>query len=45
MSQVCMEPQIGTLYRDNRPLFNGVARKWTWDFAMHDALPPRVRIS
>ena len=35
-----MEPEIGELYGQNRRLFDAVARKWTWTFAMHDAMPP-----
>ncbi len=63
---VCMEPDIGELYRGRKRLFDAVARKWTWQvstatsrmffflnylthflisfqFAMHDAVPPRPR--
>ena len=37
---VCMEPQIGALYRKNRPEFDRIARLWTWKYAMHDYLMP-----
>ena len=40
---VCMEPEIGRLYREDRGLFDAVARTWTWKFAMHDALPPKAK--
>lgn len=36
---VCMEQEIGTLYKQNKKAFESVARKWTWKFAMLDALP------
>ena len=37
---VCMEPQIGALYRKNRAEFDRIARLWTWKYAMHDYLMP-----
>lgn len=37
---VCMEPKIGRIYRDNRPLFDYIAQLWTWQYAMHDYLMP-----
>lgn len=40
---VCMEPEIGKLYREDRKMFDAVARSWTWKFAMHDAIPPNPR--
>ena len=43
-TEVCMEPEIGLLYRENRKLFDAIARTWTWEFAMHDAMPPKPRI-
>lgn len=35
-TNVCMEPDIGRLYDNNRKLFDSVARLWTWRFAMLD---------
>jgi ubiquitin-conjugating enzyme E2 D/E len=35
---VCMEPEIGQLYRTDRETFDSIARQWTWKFAMHDVL-------
>ena len=37
---VCMEPQIGVLYRDDRAEFKRLARLWTWKYAMHDYMMP-----
>jgi len=36
---VCMEQDIGDLYKQNKKSFENVARRWTWKFAMLDALP------
>ncbi len=33
--QVCMEPLIGQLYRENNALFQEIAAKWTRMYAMH----------
>lgn len=38
--QVCMEPEIGSLYKQDKQMFENVARAWTWRYAMHDALMP-----
>ena len=38
--EVCMEPEIGYLYKENRKAFDAVARSWTWRFAMLDVLTP-----
>jgi len=35
---VCMEPEIGELYRTDKQAFDLIAREWTWKFAMHDVL-------
>lgn len=35
-----MEPEIGKLYESNKKQFERVARRWTWRYAMHDALFP-----
>jgi ubiquitin-protein ligase len=37
---VCMEPDIGRLYRQNRAEFSRIARLWTWQYAMHDFIMP-----
>ena len=37
--EVCMEPDIGRLYHEDRKMFDAVARSWTWKFAMHDVMP------
>lgn len=39
-TKVCMEPEIGLLYESNKKQFERVARRWTWRYAMHDALYP-----
>jgi ubiquitin-protein ligase len=33
---ICMEPEIGQLYRTDKETFDSIARQWTWKFAMHD---------
>nr|CAD7257356.1 unnamed protein product [Timema shepardi] len=38
--EVCMEPEVGELYLNDRDTFEDVARTWTWRYAMHDALGP-----
>lgn len=35
-----MEPEIGLLYESNKKQFECVAKRWTWRYAMHDALFP-----
>lgn len=37
-----MEPEIGRLYDSDKKLFECVAKFWTWDYAMHDALYPEA---
>ncbi|XP_052229478.1 uncharacterized protein LOC127843767 isoform X2 [Dreissena polymorpha] len=37
---VCMEPVIGRLYRNNKEEFDRIARLWTWKHAMHDFVMP-----
>ena len=41
-TRVCMEPEVGRLYREHRTLFDRTAQEWTWRYAMHDYLPARV---
>jgi len=33
-TDVCMEPEIGSLYCKQLKLYNAVARRWTWKYAM-----------
>ncbi|KAF2897031.1 hypothetical protein ILUMI_09147 [Ignelater luminosus] len=33
---VCMEPEVGSLYLKDRRAFEEQARLWTWHYAMHD---------
>ena len=42
-TDVCMEPEIGNLYAHNRPMFDAVARQWTWKYAMWDALSAKAK--
>ncbi|CAG9123765.1 unnamed protein product [Plutella xylostella] len=35
---VCMEPEIGEMYANQRAKFEAIARRWTWRYAMHDVL-------
>jgi ubiquitin-protein ligase len=37
--EVCMEQDIGDLYKQDKKTFEAVARSWTWKFAMLDVLP------
>lgn len=36
---VCMEPEVGRLYQENRSTFDGIARLWTMRFAMFHKRP------
>ncbi|EZA59477.1 hypothetical protein DMN91_010871 [Ooceraea biroi] len=38
--QVCMEPELGEMYMNDREKFEEVARAWTWRYAMHDVVTP-----
>ncbi|OXU25103.1 hypothetical protein TSAR_006675 [Trichomalopsis sarcophagae] len=38
--QVCMEPELGEMYMNDRARFEEVARAWTWKYAMHNVLEP-----
>ncbi|XP_074111492.1 modifier of rpr and grim, ubiquitously expressed [Cotesia typhae] len=38
--QVCMEPELGDMYTNDRERFEEVARAWTWKYAMHDVVTP-----
>ncbi|XP_034935370.1 uncharacterized protein morgue [Chelonus insularis] len=35
---ICMEPELGRMYTNNRERFEEVARAWTWKYAMHDVV-------
>jgi ubiquitin-conjugating enzyme E2 D/E len=39
-TQICMEPELGRLYEEDRPKFEALARSWTWKYAMFEVLPP-----
>ncbi|XP_043250284.1 uncharacterized protein LOC122396179 [Colletes gigas] len=38
--QVCMEPELGEMYLNDRERFDEIARAWTWRYAMHDVVTP-----
>lgn len=38
--QVCMEPELGEMYTNDRERFDEIARSWTWKYAMHDVVTP-----
>ncbi|XP_076760608.1 modifier of rpr and grim, ubiquitously expressed [Xylocopa sonorina] len=38
--QVCMEPELGEMYINDREKFDEIARAWTWRYAMHDVVTP-----
>ncbi|KAF3422775.1 hypothetical protein E2986_02376 [Frieseomelitta varia] len=38
--QVCMEPELGEMYMNDREKFDEIARAWTWRYAMHDVVTP-----
>ncbi|CAH4030564.1 uncharacterized protein LOC123712740 [Pieris brassicae] len=38
-TNVCMEPELGEMYVQDRPKFEALARQWTWKYAMLDVLP------
>ncbi|XP_014205825.1 uncharacterized protein LOC106637534 [Copidosoma floridanum] len=38
--QVCMEPELGDMYMNDRARFEKVAREWTWKYAMHSDAEP-----
>ncbi|XP_076247861.1 modifier of rpr and grim, ubiquitously expressed [Calliopsis andreniformis] len=39
--QVCMEPELGEMYLNDREKFDEIARAWTWKYAMHDVVTPQ----
>ncbi|XP_050077895.1 uncharacterized protein LOC126564823 [Anopheles maculipalpis] len=39
-TQICMEPELGRMYENDRPKFEALARRWTWKYAMYEVLPP-----
>ncbi len=43
-TDVCMEPEIGELYKNQRNVFEAVAQQWTWRYAMWDALPAKQKL-
>ena len=42
-TEVCMEPEIGRLYKTQRKMFDAVARIWIWKYAMWDALAAKPK--
>ncbi|TMW42544.1 hypothetical protein DOY81_012379 [Sarcophaga bullata] len=40
-TEVCMEPDLGYMYENNRSRFESLARSWTWKYAMFELIPPR----
>lgn len=38
-TRVCMEKPIGEMYRTQRPLYDNLARFYTWRYAMSDYVP------
>ncbi|XP_051171238.1 uncharacterized protein LOC127288057 [Leptopilina boulardi] len=38
--QVCMEPELGEMYMNDKEKFEEVARLWTWKYAIHDVITP-----
>ena len=41
-TKICMEPEVGRMYDQNRKLFNLMARRCTRQFAMHDFITSRM---
>lgn len=41
-TKVCMEPEIGEMYVNDRPRFEMLARQWTRKYAMLDIMPPEL---
>lgn len=39
-TQICMEPELGKMYDNERPKFEALARSWTWKYAMYEVIPP-----
>lgn len=37
--QICMEPELGRLYDNDRAKFEALARRWTWKYAMFEVIP------
>lgn len=35
-----MEPELGRMYDSDRLRFEALARRWTWKYAMIEAIPP-----
>ncbi|KAG1665375.1 Ubiquitin-conjugating enzyme E2 D3 [Nymphon striatum] len=40
---ICMEPQIGKLYLEDKVKFNRISQLWTWRYAMPHALMPSTK--
>lgn len=37
-TEASMEPNVASLYQNQRKTFDKIARIWTWKYAMHDVL-------
>jgi len=37
--EICMEPEIGRIYQEDRVRYDDTAREWTWQYAMTQLLP------
>lgn len=38
-TEICMEPELGRMYDNERVKFEALARRWTWKYAMLEYLP------
>ncbi|XP_037927571.1 uncharacterized protein LOC119662093 [Teleopsis dalmanni] len=39
-TEICMEPELGYMYENNRERFERLARRWTWKYAILELMPP-----
>lgn len=39
-TEICMEPELGRMYENERPKFEALARRWTWKYAMYEVMFP-----
>lgn len=37
--QICMEPELGRMYEQDRPRFEALARRFTYKYAMFEVIP------
>ncbi|XP_031623155.1 uncharacterized protein LOC116340684 [Contarinia nasturtii] len=38
-TEICMEPELGRLYEQDRSRFEALARRFTWKYAMQEVIP------